>query len=54
MDDLKKGLFDFIDNSPTAFHAVATIKTALLENGFEELFEGDSWKLETTGVYFIE
>ena len=35
-----KGLFDFIRNAPTPYHAVETISGMLRENGFFELKEG--------------
>ena len=40
-----KDLLDFIYNSPTAFHAVETVKKILDENGFREIKESDKWHL---------
>ncbi len=45
-------LFEFIKKSPTAYHAVDTIKKTLVENGFTELFENDDFSLSDGGKYF--
>ena len=54
-DELKKAqeLIDFIYESPTAFHAVDSIKKMLLNCGFMELREEDSWSLQKSGRYFF-
>ena len=46
-------LIDFIYDSPTAFHAVDSVKTILDKQGFIELKEEDSWKLEKGGKYYV-
>jgi len=46
-------LIDFIDASPTAFHAVETAASRLKKAGFVELAEGDAWKLKSGGKYYI-
>ncbi len=46
-------LFDFIKNSPSAYHTVATVKSELIKNGYTELFEGDVWTLSDGGKYFV-
>lgn len=46
-------LFGFIKNSPTAFHAVNTIKDSLLSNDFTELSEGKKWNLQPGRNYFV-
>jgi aspartyl aminopeptidase len=43
----------FIQNSPTAFHAVANIKKVLKEKGFCELVEGRPWNIARGGTYFV-
>ncbi|WP_442852232.1 M18 family aminopeptidase [Butyrivibrio sp. WCD3002] len=48
-----KGLADFIEGSPTAFHAVLKIKERLLSEGFTELSEKEVWKLKKGGKYFV-
>jgi aspartyl aminopeptidase len=54
-DELKKAqkLIDFIYKSPTAFHAVDSVKKILLDCGFIELREEDSWHLKKLGKYFF-
>lgn len=49
---LAEELIDFIYESPSAFHAVQTVKTVLLEKGFSELKEEEAWKLNNCGKYF--
>ena len=48
-----KGLFDFIRNAPTPYHAVETISGMLRENGFFELKEGKRWSLTPGGKYYV-
>lgn len=45
MNDLANELLEFINESPTAYHATNTVKKMLDENGFKELKESDTWKL---------
>lgn len=54
-DQLKKAqeLIDFIYESPTAFHAVESVKKILLSYGFMEVREEDSWNLKKSGKYFF-
>lgn len=46
-------LIDFIYESPTAFHAVSTVKERLYNCGFIELMEEEKWSLEKGGKYFV-
>lgn len=46
-------LIDFIYKSPSPFHAVATIKNMLQDNGFIELSEEDRWEVQKNGKYFV-
>jgi aspartyl aminopeptidase len=46
-------LIDFIYESPTAFHAVDNVKNTLVNKGFKELKEEESWKLEKNSKYFM-
>ncbi|KAK6361209.1 hypothetical protein TWF730_004952 [Orbilia blumenaviensis] len=50
-----QGLIDFINASPTPFHAVDTAKKALLKAGFSEIKERDAWagKVLSGGKYFL-
>ena len=38
-----EGMVDFINKSPTPFHAVAQCVTSLKAKGFEALSERDAW-----------
>lgn len=46
-------LIDFIYESPTAFHAVETVKKRLQGEGFVELREDGQWNLIKSGKYFV-
>lgn len=46
-------LLEFINESPTSFHAVQNIKQRLLANGFKQLFSGEAWHIEHGGKYFV-
>ncbi len=46
-------LADFIDNSPTAFHAVDNIAKRLESEGFRELSESKPWRLLRGEKYYI-
>ncbi len=48
-----KELINFIEKSPTAFHAVDEISKILEENGFTSLSECDKWNLEVGGKYYV-
>jgi len=48
-----KELLDFIYESPTAFHAVASAKNILDDYGFVELKEEDRWVLKKGGKYYV-
>ena len=50
---MNEKLFDFIEKSPTPFHAVAGVSTVLEAAGYTELCEGESWKLEGGKGYFV-
>lgn len=46
-------LLDFIDASPSPWHAVASMESRLLTVGFTRLHEVDRWKLSAGGRYFV-
>ena len=46
-------LLDFLERSPTAFHAVAALKSILLESGFIALSEEEQWDLADGRNYFV-
>ncbi|HEX8964770.1 MAG TPA: M18 family aminopeptidase, partial [Rhodocyclaceae bacterium] len=45
-------LLDFIDASPTPWHAVASAEARLRERGFVRLDEGERWSLAAGGRYY--
>jgi aspartyl aminopeptidase len=48
-----QALLDFIDMSPSPWHAVKSIKLELQGNGFVELKESMPWALTAGGKYFV-
>lgn len=52
-EQLTKELFTFIENSPSTFHAVENMRKELLADGYEQLLEGQKWKLQRGGKYFV-
>ncbi len=44
---------DFIEKSPTCYHAAAALKAALKEQGFQELEETAHWSLDSGKGYFV-
>ncbi|RKI82801.1 M18 family aminopeptidase [bacterium 0.1xD8-71] len=48
-----EGLFDFIDNSPTCFHAVENINRELEQAGYQRLLEKCPWKIAEGGKYYV-
>ena len=46
MKNLANELLEFINESPTAYHATNTVKKMLDENGFKELKEREGWYLK--------
>lgn len=47
-----KKLLNFIDRSPSQFHASATVAAMLDENGFTEINECEKWNLKPGGKYY--
>lgn len=48
-----EGLLQYLNDSPTAFHAVKNAAAILRESGFQELKETENWSLEKEGKYFV-
>lgn len=48
-----KGLLQYLNDSPTAYHAVDNAAQILNEHGFCEILEKDAWSLEKGHKYFI-
>lgn len=47
-------LMNFIEASPSPFHAGIKIKETLIAKGFKKLDESESWKLQPGKSYFVE
>ncbi len=50
---MNKDMLKFIENSPTAYHAVENVKAELKALGFTELCEGSKWNIEFGKNYFV-
>ncbi len=50
---ISQELMAFIKQSPTAFHAVNNMKKILKENNYDELLEGQTWKIKPGKRYFV-
>lgn len=50
---LNQGLLDYLQASPTPFHAVKEIAAILMERGYQRLYEQDQWTLAPAGKYFV-
>ena len=48
-----EGLLEFIQASPTPFHAVEQMASRLDDSGFRCLQESEAWQLETPGKYYV-
>jgi len=48
-----QNLCDFLDASPSVYHAAANVAAMLEEAGFVRLSEGDKWALEKGGKYYF-
>lgn len=48
-----EGLFDFIDHSPTCFHAVANMEEELERAGYQQLSEKNIWQIKAGGKYYV-
>ena len=51
--EFNQGLLEFLQASPTPFHAVEQMTGRLSQAGFVQLFEGDSWTLKPKQGYFV-
>ena len=49
-----KEMLNFIEKSPTCFHAVANIEELLEEAGFCKLRENEAWELKKGGRYYTQ
>jgi aspartyl aminopeptidase len=52
-NERNKNLLEFIDRSPTPFHAVREMSHTLSQKGFSKLEETNAWQLVPSGKYFV-
>ena len=50
---LSRQLLDFLDASPSCYHAVDNLVRALLAAGYQRLWESQPWDLQVGGQYFV-
>ena len=50
---INQQLFEYIEASPSPFHAVANIKQKLKQEGYVQLLESSDWQLAEGGRYFV-
>lgn len=50
--EFARDLINFIDNSPSSFHATKNVEEKLIQEGFEKLDLGEKWTLEKKGKYY--
>lgn len=48
-----QALLDFIDQSPSPWHAVDTVANRLKTHGFKNLRESEPWQFKAAGKYFV-
>ena len=53
MDNRISALAEFLDNSPSAYHAVANLEKELVAAGYTRLLENSAWQLEKGGKYYV-
>ncbi len=46
-------LLDFIDSSPSPWHAVSTLENTILKHGYSRLDESEDWRLKPGGQYYV-
>ena len=51
--DLGRDLLDFIDASPSPWHAAASVEQRLIAFNFQRLAENSSWRLHAGGRYYV-
>lgn len=51
--DVSRQLLEFLDASPSCYHAAANVAEELLAAGYKQLWEGEPWELKEQGHYFV-
>ena len=46
-------LLDFIDSSPSPWHAVYTLENTICQQGYSRLYEDETWCLKPGGQYYV-
>ncbi|MBJ7449226.1 MAG: M18 family aminopeptidase [Parachlamydiales bacterium] len=44
---------EFLNQTPTSWHAISVMKAGLKKAGFKELLENQTWKVQYGGAYFV-
>lgn len=52
--NLNRQLLDFLDASPSCYHAVANVAAELKNAGYQKLMESRTWELASGGAYYVE
>ncbi len=52
-EKLAQELLEFINNSPSCFHAIHNVSEMLNQNGFQQLQESEQWNIEKGGRYYV-
>ncbi|WP_421870784.1 M18 family aminopeptidase [Motiliproteus sp.] len=52
-ESFNQSLLDYLQRSPTPFHATANLVESLKQAGFVGLNEGEAWQLEAGGRYYL-
>ena len=54
MTNINQNLMNFINQTPNAYFCAQNLRKKLIENGFVELYENQSWdNLTDNGKYFV-
>ncbi|MCR5664003.1 MAG: M18 family aminopeptidase [Oscillospiraceae bacterium] len=53
MDRINRELLDFIEESPTAWHAAANVAAELEAAGYTRIYEDEDWELSLPGKYYV-
>ena len=53
MKQLAKELIEFVNESPTAYHATSTVKNILDKSGYKELKEIEKWNINKGEKYYL-